>query len=186
MGFTVNHPGGTRDAEFQTYARLLRQRGVDLGKLPRVRDPITNRRWLYVWNTPEEARAFAEELKDQTGDPAWQVVEVNGSPSEGPLGPLVIQLVRQSDGLTFALHPLSRATIRSAFPQAVSATTYATIDLPTWADFKTTRGGLGDLVRELAPSLTGLSAAELDAVGYSVVDADTQETLLTVPPAVAA
>src|SRR5438552_15727012 len=109
MGFTVTHQGGAKDAEFQAYARLLRQRGADLGKLPRVPEPGTNRRWLYVWNTRAEAQAFAEELRERTGDPAWQVAEVNGPASEGPLSRLLIQLARQADGLTFALHPPSRA-----------------------------------------------------------------------------
>ena len=186
MGFTVTRPGGTRDAEFQDYARLLRQRGVDLGKLPRVRDPITDRRWLDVWDTRAEAQGFADELKEQTADPGWAVVEVNGPASEGPLGPVVIRMVRQADGLTFALHPLSRALIRSAFPQAVRSTTYATIDTPTWDDFKKIRGGLADLVREIAPGLTGLSLPQLESLGYSVVDADTDETSVSVPPAVPA
>jgi hypothetical protein len=185
MGFTVTRPGGTKDAEFQDYARLLRQRGVDLGRLPRVRDPLTDQRWLYVWDTQAEAQAFADELKEQTGDPAWEVVGVNSRPSEGPLGPVVIQMVRQADGLTFGLHPLSRAMIRSAFPGTVNPTTYATIDIPTWYDFKRTRGGLGDLVREVAPGLTGLSREQLEALGYSLVDADTSETLVSVPPTVA-
>jgi hypothetical protein len=186
VGFTVSRPGGTRDAEFQAYARLLRQRGVDLGRLPRVRDPLTDKRWLYVWNSRAEAQAFADELTEQTGDGAWKVIEVSVPPSEGPLGPVVIQLLRQADGLTFALHPLSRAMIRSAFPQAVPATTFATIDTPTWNDFKKTRGGLGELVREVAPTLTGISAAQLEAIGYAVVDADSNETLVSVPPALAA
>ena len=37
MGFTVNRRDGyTKDAEFEAYARLLRQQGVDLGRLPRA------------------------------------------------------------------------------------------------------------------------------------------------------
>ena len=45
MGFTVNRDDGmTKDAEFEAYARLLRQQGVDLGKLPRVPEPGTGRR----------------------------------------------------------------------------------------------------------------------------------------------
>jgi hypothetical protein len=185
VGFTVTRPGGASDSEFQTYVRLLRQRGMDIGKLPRVRDPITGRRWLSVWNGREEAQRFADDLRQQTSDPAWEVIEVSAPTSEGPLGPVVVQLVRQADGLTFSLHPLSRALIRSAFPRAVSATTYATIDLPAWEDFKKTKGGLHELVREVAPSLTGLNAGQLDTVGYSVVDADTDETLVSVPPALA-
>src|SRR5438132_9301961 len=100
MGFTVTRQGGTKDAQLQSYARLLRQQGVDLGKLPRVRDPLTGQRWLYVWNSEDDARAFADELKEQTGDPAWQVVPVGAPASEGPLGPAVIQMVRQADWLT--------------------------------------------------------------------------------------
>jgi hypothetical protein len=35
MPFTVNRNDGmTKDAEFEAYARLLRQQGVDLGKYP--------------------------------------------------------------------------------------------------------------------------------------------------------
>jgi hypothetical protein len=184
MGFTVTRPGGTKDAEFQAYARLLRQKGVDLGKLPRVPEPGTNRRWLYVWNSQADAQAFANELKEHSGDPGWQVVQVNGPPSVGPLGPVLIQMVRQAEGLTFRLHPLSRAMIRSAFPDAVSPTTYASIDPSNWDDFRKKKGGLADLVRELAPNLTGLMPEQLAALGYAVVDADTDETLVFVPPAI--
>ena len=62
MGFTVTRPGGTRDRQLQAYARLLRQRGVDLGRLPRVRDPMTDKHWLYLWDTRAEAQAYADEL----------------------------------------------------------------------------------------------------------------------------
>jgi hypothetical protein len=183
MSFTVNHPGGTNDAEFQAYARLLRQQGVNLGQAPRVWGPTGERRWLYVWDSRDRAQAFADELKEQTDDPAWRVVEVNSPPSEGPLGPIVIQLVRQADGLTFALHPLSRALIRSAFPQALSPTTYATIDTRAWYDYEKAKGGLAALVREIAPNLTGLDQEQLTGLGYSVVDADSNKTLFSQPPA---
>ena len=138
---------------------------------------------MYVWNTPAEAEAFANELKEQTNDPAWEVVEVSASPSEGPLGPVVIQMVRQAEGLTFALHPLGRALIRSAFPQAVSSTTYATIDTANWYDFRKSKGGLRELAREVVPGLTGLNLAQLETLGYSVIDADSGETLVSTPPA---
>lgn len=183
MGFTVNRQSGRLDTDFQDYARLLRQQGADLGKLPRVRDPITKKRWLYVWKTRPEAQAFADELNEQMEVPNWEVLEVNGPLSEGPLGPLVIQLVRQADGLTFTLHPLSRATIRSAFPQAVSTTTFATTDPESWHAFRTTKGGLPELVRHIAPGLTGLDVANLETLGYAVVDADSNEMLLNIPPA---
>src|SRR5207253_535320 len=135
MGFTGFRPGGMKDAEFQAYARLLRQMGKDLGKVPRVAEPDTNRRWLYVWNTKEEAQAFTEEMKERTGDAAWHVLELAAPASEGPLGPLVLQLARQATGLTFALHPLSRALLKSAFPRAVGMTSVF-LDLAAWQDFR--------------------------------------------------
>jgi hypothetical protein len=182
MSFTVMRPGGTKDAEFQAYARLLRQTGKDLGKLPRVPEPGTGRRWLYAWAARDEAQAFADELKKRTGKGDWVVVEVASPPSEGPLGPLMIQMVRQTVGLTFGLHPLSQALIQSAFPGAVASATDTTIDIPTWNDFKKRKGGLADLVREIAPLLTGLNREQLNTLGYSVVDDDTDETLVSVPP----
>ena len=128
MGFTVNHLGGTKDAEFEAYVRLLRQTGVDLGKLPRVPEPgPQKRRWLYVWSTEQAAQDFATELKERTGDPDWEVVQTPSPPSEGPMGPLLIQLVRQANELTFALHPLSRAMLQSAFPDAATAPTVSEI-----------------------------------------------------------
>ena len=118
MGFTVTKPVGTKDAEFEEYARLLRQRGVDLG-LPRVPDPENpRRRRVYVWNTAEEAQEFADELQERTGDMDWRVEPNAAPPSNGPFGPVLIQLARRGDGLAFAPHPLSLAMIREAFPEA--------------------------------------------------------------------
>jgi hypothetical protein len=182
MGFTVVGQNGTSDAEFEAYARLLRQHGVDLGKLPRVRDPITGKRWLYVWNTKPEAEAFAGELQRHTRDGTWQVVPAAAPVSEGPLGPLIIRLASQGDGLAFDLHPLSRALIRSAFPDAFGATLLF-VDTATWNDFRRTQRTLGDLTRErIAPTLTGLTDDQLQVLGYTVTDADTGETLVFTPP----
>src|SRR4051812_12366732 len=104
MGFTVTYPGGTKDFEFEAYARLLRQQGKNLGNLPRVPDPENpGRRWVYVWNTVEEAQQFADELKDQTGDTAWRVKSTGAPASNGPFGPVLIQLARRSDGLLLVL-----------------------------------------------------------------------------------
>jgi hypothetical protein len=182
MGFTVNHSDGmVKDSEFQAYARLLRQSGVDLGKVPRVRENETPNRWLYVWKTEEEARAFAKELKKRTGQP-WVVHPVNAPASEGPLGPLMVQLVRQGNGLVIALHTLSRALIRSAFPDARSPVCTVFIGTETWSDFRREKGGLSELVREILPNLTGLTAEQIEAIGYSVTDTITDQTVLSVPP----
>ncbi len=71
MGYTVTHRGGTKDVDFEEYARLLRQRGADLARLRRVPEPGTGRRWLHVWGSEAEAKAFADELNERTGGSAW-------------------------------------------------------------------------------------------------------------------
>src|SRR5262245_17541677 len=116
MGFTVVHRGGMKDVEFEPYALLLHRRGVDLAKLPRVPEPGTGRRWLPVWDSKADARAFADELRKRTRDRAWEIAEVNGRPSEGPLGPVEIEVARKIDGWAFGLHPLSELTIQKVFP----------------------------------------------------------------------
>src|SRR5947208_5328526 len=154
MGFTVTRPGGTKNSEFEAYARLLRQQGKELGNLPRVPDPENpRRRWVYVWNTQEEAEQFADELKDQTGDNGWRVEPTAAPPSNGPFGPVLIQLARRSDGLVLALHPLSLAMIQEAFPGVIPGVTNAFINTQTWKEFLKTRGSLGDLVKGIVPSL---------------------------------
>ena len=136
MGFTVTQPGGTKDAQFEAYTRLLRQQGKNLGNLPRVPDPENpRRRWVYMWNTPEEAQQFADELKEQTGENDWRVESTAAPPSNGPFGPVLLQLARRSDGLMLALHPLSLAMIREALPDATPGATNTFIDTRTWTDF---------------------------------------------------
>ena len=185
MGFTVTGPAGTKDAEFEAYARLLRQRGKALGNLPRVPDPQDpKRRWVYVWDTQEEAQRFADALKEQTRDTDWHVEPTAAAPSNGPFGPVLIQLARRSDGLALALHPLSRAMIREAFAGAAPAVSNAFVNTQTWHDFRKTRGDLSALAREILPSLTGLSMDRLADLGYAVIDADTDQTWVYVPPAV--
>src|SRR5689334_962108 len=187
MGFTVTGPVGAKDAEFEAYARLLRQHGKHLGNLPRVPDPQNpRRRWASVWDTEEEAQEFADELKEQTGDSAWYVAPTSAPASNGPFGPVLIQLARQSDGLSWALHPLSRAMIREAFVDAAPATSNAFVDTQTWHNFRQTRGDLGALARGIIPSLTGLSLDKLADLGYAVIDADTDQTWVYVPPAAVA
>lgn len=187
MGFTVTRPAGARDAEFEAYIRLLRQQGKDLGNLPRIPDPANpRRRWVYVWNTREEAQQFADDLKEQTGDNGWHVEPTAVPPSNGPFGPVLMQLARRSDGSVLTLYPLSLAMIREAFPRARPGAVNAIINTQTLNDFLNTRGSLTDLVNEIAPSLTGLSMAELNDLGYAVIDADDERTWVYVPPASAA
>jgi hypothetical protein len=186
MGFVVTRPVGAKDGEFEAYVRLLRQRGIDLGNSDRVPDPGTHRRWLYVWPSREAAEEFARALRDQTGDHDWAAQAVNAPPSKGPLGPVLIQLSRRGNGLLFALHPLSRAMIRSAFPDAAPSGSNISIDAQTYADYVNAHRSLQDLVQGIAPVLTGLSADDLEQVGYAVIDDSNGETHVFVPPADAA
>lgn len=187
MGFTVTRPVGTKDAEFEAYVRLLRQQGKELGNLPRVPDPENpKRRWVYVWDTQQEAQHFADELKEETGYNGWRVEPTAAPPSNGPFGPVLFQLARRSDGLVLALHPLSLAMIREAFPKAPPAATNAFVNRETWNDFQQTQGSLSDLVETVIPSLTGLSMDQLTDLGYAVIDADDDRTWVYVPPAGAA
>ena len=184
MGFTVTRPVGTKDAEFEAYVRLLRQQGKDLANLPRVPDPQNpRRRWVYVWNTSDEAQQFSDELKEQTGNNGWLVEPTAAPPSNGPFGPVLIQLARRSDGLAFALHPLSRAMIQDTFPSSTPAATNTFINTQTCNDFLKTQGTLNDLVEDIVPTLTGLNLEKLTELGYAVIDADNDRTWVYVPPA---
>ncbi|HVA45424.1 MAG TPA: hypothetical protein VNH11_03475 [Pirellulales bacterium] len=183
MPFTVTrNDGGTKDAEFEAYVRLLRQQGVDLGKLPRAPEPGTARRWLYVWDSREKAQAFADELKRRTGEKAWVVTEVTAPASEGPIGPIIIQVARRADGLVFGLPTLSRLTIQSACPSANGAATTISVNFETLDDFLRTHGSIGGLAREVAPTLTGLKLEDLEQLGYALIEEDSGRTLVYVPP----
>ena len=183
MGFTVSrNDAGAKDAEFEAYARLLRQQGVDLGKLPRAPEPGTGRRWLYVWDCREKAQAFADELKKRTGDDAWGVVDVSAPPSEGPLGPIIVRVGRRASGLVFGLHSLSRAMIQSAMPNADGTATTIAVNFETINDFLNSHGSIADLAREVVPTLTGLKLRDLERLGYALIEEDTDRTLVFMPP----
>ena len=184
MGFTVTRAAGTKDAEFEAYARLLRQSGKNLGNLPRIPDPENpQRRWVHVWNTQEEAQQFVDDLLDQTGENGWHVQPTAATPSNGPFGPVLIQLARRYDGSVLVVHPLSLAMIREAFPNARPVATNVFINTSTWNDFLKTEGNLNDLVEKIIPSLSGLTLDQLTDLGYAVIDADTKRTCVYAPPA---
>ena len=183
MAFTISGKnGGTKDVEFEDYARLLRQQGIDLGKSPRTPEPGTGRRWLYAWDSREKAQAFADELKKRTRGNAWAVFEVAAPPSEGPMGPIIVQVGRRASGLVFGLHPLSRATIRSAFPDTRATAVTVSIQFETLQDFLTTHGSIEELAREVVPTLTGLTLKDLQSLGYALIEDDTRRTLVFVSP----
>ena len=161
------------------------EQGADLGRASRVPEPGTKRRWLYLWDSEAKARTFADKLKKRTADTAWKVIAMDASPSEGPMGPILIQLADRGNELIFCLETLSQAMIRSAFPDAFGVT-FISIDAEKWEEFRKTCGSLADLVQRIAPCLTGLSGEQLEALGYAVIDDETLETLVLVPPAEAA
>lgn len=183
MPYTVTHKdGATKDAEFEAYARLLRATGVDLGHLPRVPEPGTGRRWLYVWGNAQEAKNFAERLNARSTQQPWEVTEVAAPPSEGPMGPLIIQVGRRSNGLVFGLHPLSRTLIQSVFSKAKGVASTVAINFETLHDFKTTHGSIEDLAKEIVPTLTGLSIDQVKQLGYALIEDDTDKTLVFEAP----
>ena len=177
MGFTVTYQDGTKDVEFESYARLLRQKGVDLAKLNRVSEPGTSRRWLYVWNAEAEAQGFVDELKKRTRDNAWEVVPVDSPPSEGPLGPVEIQVGQQSNGWTFALHPFSRQMLQEVFPGSCRV---PSVFIATDTRQDATRGNLADLSDQVAIILTGISIDQLTDKfgGYRVYEPATKKELV--------
>jgi hypothetical protein len=117
MPFTVAHQGGTKDGQYRDYllllSRQLLHRGVPLDSVPRVPE---GKNWLYVWESKEEATAFAEALKKETRDRRWHVQPVNGTPSVGPLQPLEIEISCQGDGWIFGLGPLMEKALQARFP----------------------------------------------------------------------
>lgn len=182
MGFSVNHLGGNSDRQFEGYLRLLRKHGVEPGNLPRIFDPATGNKWLYVWNDERPAQAFRDELAEMTSDDQWSVIPVNGGTSQGPLGPLLFVLTRFATHFTIIPHTLSKVLLDSSFPNAVPTTTRITMDLDTWQNFRKSRGGLPELMREAAPALTGLDSEHVNALGLQLLNADDNRVLVEFAP----
>jgi hypothetical protein len=182
MPFTVMRPGGVKDVKYRPYLRLLRQRGIDLGKARRVAEPERAQRWLPVWDTRSEAQDFVDELVKRT-TPGWQVAETSQPISTGPLGPILFQLVRSGVQITVAVDTLSRIVIQSAYPEALPVLSYAIVDEATWENFCRKGGDLPLLVQQLGPLLTGLTLEQMQTLGFAVADEHTEETVLVEAPA---
>src|SRR4051812_25951415 len=100
--FTVTKPGGTKDYEYETYAHLLEEIGIDVANVPRIPEPGTHRRWLYAWRRKEEAEEFARELKLRTRDGSWHVYPFKlEDENRGPVAPLDIYQIRGAEGQGF-------------------------------------------------------------------------------------
>jgi hypothetical protein len=181
MPYTVVNPNGAKSEAYQLYSRMLRKQKVDLGKAPRTLEPGTCRRYLYIWDDREKAQLFAKEMKKRSGDREWEVRQVKTPVSEGPLGPIFIDVTSQSNGWHFSLHLLSQALLNSAYPQWLGPTSIF-MDIPTWNEFQKKRGDLSVLAEQMATTLTGLDAVQLRAVGYVLCDVEKDQDLVFVAP----
>jgi hypothetical protein len=90
----------------------------------------------------------------------------------------------QADGFSFEAHPLTLAMVRSAFPDAVPSATTVSITAENLNSFRETRGGIGELVRQIGPTLTGLNTRQFESLGFRVVDVDTDTAIVEVLPTV--
>jgi hypothetical protein len=184
MLFAVAHQGGTEDSGYQTYSRLLGRRllkrGINLDRVPRVRAEGSPNGWLYVWESEDEATAFAAELRQETNDTDWYVRPVAVEPSEGPLRPLQINASRQSDGWVFALEPLTRRALEKRFPNSCShPRVFIASDQND--DFPSVQAHLRDLAHQVLPILSGLDHEQLRRFdSFRVVNP--VENLELVPP----
>jgi hypothetical protein len=169
--YTVTKRGGAKDLEFEAYIRLLEEKGIDIIDMPRVLESGTPNRWVYVWESKDEAREFAEDLRKRTKDRNWIVHEFDTEKpklGKGPLGPLEVMVSRHSDGFSFALHPFSEELVKRKYPQANTVPSIF-IRWDTRTDFE--QQYPGTLMDHVAMILTGLQLEEIEEfAGYRVYD----------------
>jgi hypothetical protein len=117
--YTVKKPEPNTEREFQAYIDLLEEIGIDIANVPRVLEPGTTNRWLYVWRSRPQAERFARELGGRLRDPSWEVHEFDIPDEErGPLAPLIIWAIPTAEGTAFRLDPKSQARVMHHFPNA--------------------------------------------------------------------
>jgi hypothetical protein len=183
--YAVNLPYGTKEAEYNAYVNLLHQLGISVDDNSRVEDSF-GRKWLHVWDTREEAERFAVQLRQATRDRDWEVYELRplrppAGGYDGRSGPIEILIGRQSDGITYSLHPNSLKRIRQQFSQ-VRPKPSVFIGNDTQANYETSVGPTYDQVAIL---LTGLSRDKvMELGGYRVVDPISDLVLYEADPAV--
>jgi hypothetical protein len=160
--FTVMKPGGTKNEEFEAYRALLEEIGIDLSNVPRVPEPGTGRRWLYVWHDRAAAQAFARELGVRTRDSSWAVHEFDFPVEEsGPLAPLDVIADPVADGTVYRLSTASQERILRRFPNTHLA---GEVFFSTRAqqDYERDHGLVWD---QVILRLSGLSEAEVNELG---------------------
>jgi hypothetical protein len=181
MPFTVSRTGGMPGFEFEPYLRLFHLQGKDFSDLPRVPDPLGSNRWLCAWESEPEAELFAQQLREHSNDPAWRVVAVEEPVTHGPLGPLDLELGRQSTGLTFGLHPISRRMIRKRFPDSCRLEDVFLSTDPQYP-FRPVGAELAGIAAQVLPLLTGLTEEQLALFGgFRLIDPVTACEILPAP-----
>ncbi len=160
--FAVMKPGGTKNHEFDAYKALLEEIGIDLSDVPRVREPGTARRWLYVWRDRAAAQAFLRELAARTRDSAWTTGEFDvQAEASGPLAPLDVIAEPVGDGTVYRLSTASQERVTRRFPDArLAGETFVTS--PKHPERKDCRGADWD---EVITVLSGLSVQQVEELG---------------------
>ncbi|MBY0229030.1 MAG: hypothetical protein K2W96_07115, partial [Gemmataceae bacterium] len=100
MAWTVRRKEGASLSRFLNVATMAFQRGADPAKARRVLDPATNLYWPPVFSRRKEAEALLAERWDERG---WEAEETTGTVSEGPLGPIVFDVVFRIDEVMLSL-----------------------------------------------------------------------------------
>jgi len=161
--YVVTMPGGAKPHEFEAYTRLLEDSTIGVSDVPRVPEPDTHRRWLYVWHQKHQAEAFARALQHRTRDGSWVVRPAKiESENRGPVAPLDIYEISGNDQtLTYYLSPASRERVVRAFPHT---TVYPlTISKQDLDEIK--QQFREDSWSQLGQLITGLSREQLRELG---------------------
>ncbi len=161
-GFVVMKPGGTKNHEFEAYKSFLEEIGIDLSNAPRVPEPGTARRWLYVWRDRAAAQASARELGRRTRDSSWTVHECDLPEEEsGPLAPLDVIAEPVAEGTLYRLSTASLERIMKRFPNARLVTEVFFSD-QSKQEYERDHGPVWDQVIGL---LCGLSVDQVNELG---------------------
>ena len=172
--YTVRKPGFNTDPEFQAYIDLLEEIGIDIASAPRIPEPGTTNRWLYVWRNRPQAERFAREIGGRLRDPSWAVHEFDIPDEErGPLAPLVIWSMPTIQGSLFRMDPKSQARVMHHFPNAKLA---GEVLFPADVrhDYERRHGSVWDQVIMM---LTGIPDESIDRLGGVRILSEEGETL---------
>jgi hypothetical protein len=173
-------PGGTTNQEFDAYKALLEEVGIDLSNVPRIPEPGTGRRWLYVWRDRTAAQGFARELSVRTRDSSWMIQEFDLPVEEsGPLAPLDVIAEPVVDGTVYRLSTASQERITRRFPNTRLA---GEVFVATQTQQESERDH-GPVWDQVILRLSGLSEAQVNELGGYRVYETVRRTLYESAPA---